>query len=337
MACCHEGSIPCDMIPLERGRNMDVREALAEYQDARRRMVTEKTLSEAQRILGSFCDFCEEQSMQLEQIKPRTVDSYLDVFQATHHSKTGGHVSSHTVFLRSTLIKAFLNWCSQSEEFETYVKSTTVHRISNPKRDFLVKGTFSKAQIHALFQACEVVDVGSEKASAYLRDRDRAMILLLLDTGIRAMELCGLTMQFLFVNPDDPHIKIYGKGSRWREVGLGKKTREELEHFVNTYRSDAKGTDAPVFLTRHGQPITEGALFHIVKRLGEQAHIEGVRCSPHTFRHSYATFFMQASNDIFRLSRLLGHSSTKQTENYLKSFSQADARRNAVNPADTVF
>jgi hypothetical protein len=68
---------------------MLVREALAEYQAARRRMVRPKTLSETQRVLNTFCDFCESQDLQLEQVRARTVDAYLSVFQMTHKSKAG--------------------------------------------------------------------------------------------------------------------------------------------------------------------------------------------------------------------------------------------------------
>jgi site-specific recombinase XerD len=316
---------------------MEVREALEEYQDTRRRMVQPKTLSEAQRILSSFCDFCESQCIQLEQIKPKTVDAYLDVFQVTHHSKAGGSLSTHTVFLHNTILKAFLNWCSQEEEFETLIKPSMVQRIHNPRRSILMRDTFNKQQIFALLGACEVVDVGSEKVNAFLRARDRAIVLLLLDTGIRSAELRGLRMNQVFLSPDDPFIRVMGKGSKEREIGLGEKTRTELEHFVETYHKDEKGTDAFLFTSRHHACLSESALFEIIGRLGRQAGIEGVRCSPHTFRHTYSCMFMRASNDIFRLSRLLGHSSVKITETYLKSFSQSDARRGAPSPVCEIF
>jgi integrase/recombinase XerD len=92
-----------------------------------------------------------------------------------------------------------------------------------------------------------------------------------------------------------------------------------------------------LFTSRHHESLSESALAQIIDRLGRQAGIEGVRCSPHTFRHTFATLFMRASNDIFRLSKLLGHSSVKITEQYLKSFSQQDARRGAPSPVGEIF
>jgi site-specific recombinase XerD len=133
---------------------------------------------------------------------------------------------------------------------------------------------------------------------------------------------------------DDPFIRVTGKFDKTREVGLGNRTREELTRFVRKYRAKEKGTDAYLFCTRRGDPLTEGTLFRVVKQLGQVARIKGVRCSPHTFRHSYAVIFMRSGGDIFRLSRLLGHSSVKITENYLRSFTQQDSRQGAVHPAD---
>ncbi len=133
---------------------LEVREAMQEYQAERKRNVKPKTLSEAARILGAFCSYCESQKLQLESIKPGTIDTYLDVFKATHKGKQGGSVSSHTLFLQSSIIKAFLNWCAASEEFSEYVSFKTILKIKNPKRDILIRDIFSKAQIDALLLAC---------------------------------------------------------------------------------------------------------------------------------------------------------------------------------------
>jgi site-specific recombinase XerD len=256
------------MIPLERKKTMQVQQALEEYLDAKRRNIKPKTLSESRRIIGYFCDFCREQSIQLEEIRPKVVDAYLDEFQATHHSKKGGPLSTHTVFQQVANIKIFLGWCAMDEELEQYIKLTTVQRIPNPKRAVLIKDVFTIEQIHALLFACESIDVGSEQMNVYLRDRNRAILLLLLDTGIRAAELCGLKMKHLFLSPTDPHIKVFGKGDKWREVGLGEKSRGELSRFVGKYRTKEKGSESFVFRTRRNAPLTEETLFRTIKQLG---------------------------------------------------------------------
>ena len=78
-------------------------------------------------------------------------------------------------------------------------------------------------------------------------------------------------------------------------------------------------SEATVFVGRYHRPLTITGLYQLVRRLGEWSHVEGVRCSPHTFRHTYASNFMRNGGNIYTLSKLLGHTQTRVTEEYLKS------------------
>jgi site-specific recombinase XerD len=317
---------------------MEVREALEEYLATIHQSIRPKTLSEKQRMIGYFCDFCTAQNITLEDVKPKVIATYLDHLNATHHGKKGGPFSTHTTFLHVATLKIFLNWCSQDEELEECVKPQMVHRIPNPRRDVLIKDIFTKEHVLRLLDACNSSDRGSERINAYLHARDRVIVLLLLDTGIRAGELCSLKMNQVFLNKEDPYIRIYGSKTRsWREVGIGEKTRKELTQFINTYRKKGKGTDAFLIRSWRDEPIGAETLAAIIERLGRVAKIKDVRCSPHTFRHSFATFFVRAGGDVFRLSRLLGHSSVRMTETYLRSFTQQDSRRGAPSPVGEIF
>ena len=57
------------------------------------------------------------------------------------------------------------------------------------------------------------------------------------------------------------------------------------------------------------------------------AHITGIRCSAHTFRHSFAVNYLRATGDLYKLARILGHSTMRVTEIYLRSVTAKDARR----------
>jgi len=91
-----------------------------------------------------------------------------------------------------------------------------------------------------------------------------------------------------------------------------------------------------VFVGRSGDPLTKNGLYQIIKRLGQWAHVKGVRCSPHTFRHTFAALFIKNGGDIYKLSKLLRHSSIGVTEQYLKSLQQSEVRKGTKSVLDSL-
>jgi integrase len=89
----------------------------------------------------------------------------------------------------------------------------------DPKRAEKVLPVLSVAQTHALFAACRTA-------------RNRAILAVLLDKGVRARELTGLTMDRVFFSPDDAYLLGRGKGKKQREVGLGRRSRMLLHKYL---------------------------------------------------------------------------------------------------------
>lgn len=250
-------------------------------------------------------------------------------------------------------IKRFLNWCLLDEQYCEHTKKIIVERIAIPKIEQEIIQTFSSEQLEALFDACDRED------SDHLRIRDKAILSLLLDSGIRASELCGLTIGNTDLDPRDPHIKVYGKGGKWGEVGMGENARRMLARYIRQFREptiehriadqlkrlpDREAAirkrelmcKERVFVNRAGAPLTRGGLLQLIYRLGEWAGVEGIRCSPHDFRHTFAKMFMENGGDIFQLSRILRHTSVKTTETYLRSLMQSEIRKGAKSVLDNL-
>jgi len=70
-----------------------------------------------------------------------------------------------------------------------------------------------------------------------------------------------------------------------------------------------------------------GCIKDVIRSIKKKSGIEGVRVSPHTFRHTFAKMYLQKGGELFKLSREMGHSSIKITEIYLKDFSSTEARK----------
>ena len=293
---------------------MNVRDAVEEYRYATSDHATKtKVMREAR--LELFASWCEEHRISLETIKPSDVVKFVETIKVKTHHYTGKPLSTYTIRGYAVNVKAFLNWCAK----EDLITSTLPRRIPMPRIEQKVIEVFTDEQIGALFKACE------KEGDISLEVRDRALLSVLIDTGIRANEACGLTLNCVFLSPNEAYLKVYGKGSKWREVGLGKQARTILHRYITRHRKAERG-EKHVFLNRYGRPLTVSGIDQLLERLNGSARLQGVRVSAHTFRHSYALNYLKNGGDIYRLSRLMGHTSVQVTEGYLRAFKQKDAR-----------
>jgi site-specific recombinase XerD len=244
-----------------------------------------------------------------------------------HHRFTrpqGGHLSGHTINAYSRALQAFWGWLKR----EDLIEENPFTKLKIPKAPKKVIPVFTEEQLRRLFAA---IDIGTQ--AGY---RNFAIILTLLDTGIRCSELTGLKLAD--VNLENRLLKVWGKGSKERLVPIGAKVQKALWKYLARYRPEpATPRYDQAFLTRDGHPLTKDRLEAIVEGYGRRAGITGVRLSPHTFRHTMAVTFLRNGGDVFSLQRILGHSSLEVLRGYL-NLAQSDIsrvhRRNS--PADNL-
>lgn len=141
--------------------------------------------------------------------------------------------------------------------------------------------------------------------------RNRAIILLLLDTGIRATELCCLTIAD--VDLKTQRITVMGKGSKERTVKFSPRTGEVLYRYLAT-RPNARANEA-LISTQRGAHFDANHLGQILRRLGKRAQVEKVHA--HRFRHTFATEFLRNNGDPYTLQEILGHTSMEMVRKYI--------------------
>ena len=140
------------------------------------------------------------------------------------------------------------------------------------------------------------------------------------------------------VNLEDGMVKVLGKGSKERMVPIGAKVHRTLWKYLQRYRSQPANPLCPtLFLTAAGNPITTDRLRTIIEKYARKAGIEGVRCSPHTFRHTFAISYLRNGGDVFSLQRILGHSSLEIVRIYV-NYAEADIKacHRRFSPADNL-
>lgn len=151
-------------------------------------------------------------------------------------------------------------------------------------------------------------------------ERDRAIILLLLDTGIRATELCGV--RFTDLNMERYRLTVRGKGpgkeEKTRLVYFGKRTAHALNKYILTLPKDCLSEEF-VFSVGIGddrRPITRGVRLKLLQRIGERAGVRDVH--PHRFRPCFAILYLRNRGNIFTLQSLLGHTTLEMVKRYLR-------------------
>ncbi len=168
---------------------------------------------------------------------------------------------------------------------------------------------FSESEVQALLAA-----------AARSRDpkRDQALLLLMLDTGARAAEVCGLTREQLDLTAR--RCRVLGKGNKERVLPLGKATTRAL--WVYLRGDEDRDGRSPLFPARRGpgagQALTPNGLLQLFERLGKAAKLSGVRCSPHTARHTFAISFLRAGADVYSMQACLGHESLEMVRRYVQ-------------------
>lgn len=146
--------------------------------------------------------------------------------------------------------------------------------------------------------------------------RDKVMCLLLLDTGLRIQEACGLTVERI----DFRTLTLFvpsqvAKNRRNREVPLSKEVakllRELYEESVRYF-----GDTEFIFNTAYGESLTPDSFRKRLNRLKEKLGIE--RLSPHMFRHTFCRKYILNGGDIFTLQRIVDHADIKTTRKYIQ-------------------
>ena len=186
------------------------------------------------------------------------------------------------------------------------IKENPCEKIESPKLRKSLPKVLSIEDVNKLL---------SLKANTPLEYRNKAMIELMYDAGLRVSELVNLEVNN--INLKDCYVRCFGKGKKERIVPLGDIAVEVLDKYINIYRDSLlKGyfTDK-LFISSYGKGITRQGFFKILKSEAKKAGITK-EFSPHTLRHSFATHLLEYGADLSSISELLGHENIKTTQIY---------------------
>jgi len=208
---------------------------------------------------------------------------------------------------------------------EGYIGSNPSVRLQKLKDPKVIIKTFSPEEIKAILT--------QPNKLRFSGTRDYFLMLLLLDTGLRISEAMNIRLKDI----DRAHssITVMGKGSKERVVHYGQSVRRALNQYFER-RGDLE-TDY-LFVTEYGDPMQVRMAQDQITRYGAQAKIQGVRVSPHTFRHTFARNWIVNGGDVFSLQKMLGHTTMEMVRRYVNLANEDVGKAHRMcSPADRVL
>ena len=268
---------------------------------------TPKTLEHYTYTLGKFASFLRDGGITTpEAITPNHIRQYLVSLQRSGLMDTTQHAHARG-------IKAWLRWLVREGE----LTESPMQRVDMPKLDARVPPPFSRDEVHKLLSVCDRSLMGI---------RNRAIVIGLLDSGLRLSEFCSLRVGD--VNMRTGLCSVVGKGRKMRQVRFGAKARAVMVKYLAALREAEAGQ--PLWgLSARGMQI-------MIHRLGRKA---GVRpCGPHRFRRTFALWMLRDGCDLHSLRLLMGHSDLTVLQRYLALAGEDIERAHkAHSPADTML
>ena len=226
-------------------------------------------------------------------------------------------VSAGTQHRRQREVKAFFSWCRRMD----YVEENPFMRVPMVRREQKVVQPFTKDDLTTLLAACN--------PKTYVGSRMRAMILFLLDTGVRSSELVSINLDDVLLDQHRVRV-LQGKGRKQRWTAVSDVALEALRGYLDGYRG---WSDGPLFQTVDGRPLRNHHMNVMFTRHGLKAGVRQV--NPHRFRHTFATWAIRASARELDVQYLLGHTSPMMVRRYSATYDseQAAAAHAAFSPA----
>ncbi len=275
---------------------MQLKKAIARFLDDRRRRgcnaQTCETYAKQLKLLNEYLE-CRRVSCA-ENVTARQLEDYLADLRARPNRKWAGTLSPVTVRKRAITLRTFFH----------FLKRSRIIRVDPAARLHIPTSGKRKPKSLAPEQVCRLLDRARWKDDGKV-DRDYALLLLMLDSGLRLAELTALDVPDLDLERGLVHVR-HGKGDKERWSVFLAVTAMALRQIAPN--------QGALFVNDGGQRLSALAIYRIVKRRARQAGVPGV--SPHRLRHTWLTEYLNAGGKLHVAQMLAGHESIQTTIQY---------------------
>ncbi len=233
--------------------------------------------------------------------------------------------SPSTIHHYGKVVKTLFNW----PEDEEYLDHNPSLRMRLGKPNYQVVEPYSDDEVRAMLGVC---DYDATHRYRCLGIRNKAIISLLADTGLRVSELGAIGLSAL--DPKLRQLRVMGKGAKMRVVPIDGEARKALMHYLALR---PPGGEA-LWKTDDGEPMSTYSIKIMISRLKKRAGVNSGG-GAHRLRHYFATRYLEAGGDINSLRLLLGHSTLDMVLRYSKfvSVQRALDEHQQFSPLDRLY
>jgi integrase/recombinase XerD len=246
----------------------------------------ENTIKKYRSVLQIFLADCSKELAQL------VADDVLDWINARYGDK-----KEKTIDLVLSVLSSFFQFC----QAEKYVDRKLTKNRWRPRLPKSLPRYLNDAEVARL-------KIAAEKGPL----RDRAILLFMLSSGCRLMEIAGLNLKDICM--ENRTALVTGKGEKVRHVHFNEETAFLLEKYIASHPQDKEDT-AALFLNKFGRRLTRSGIYNLIKKIGAEAGLEK-NFSPHSCRHTFATNMLARGADLKFVMVELGHGDPNTTRIY---------------------
>lgn len=303
-------------------QTIDIESVMQEFVLAKRAEYSPKTARWYEQTCKYFLQFLKDNnhSTRLADVGISQARAFVVALQS--RPKHGGTMplSSHSINSWTRSLRAFFNWLYQND----YTDENRLKNLRPPKPTEEEIEILRPEQVQAVLNAC------SPRTSSGCRNR--AMVMLMLDAGLRLEEVATLLMANVHIA--DGWLRVKGKGNKERVVPFGRNLQQVLTRYVTTFRPEPTCQPETFLLTLRRESLTGYGIQTIIQRLGPRAEIPGLHA--HLLRHTFATnYLLYNCGDAFRLQQILGHTTLEMTRRYVHMAGREQALMTTkISPTD---
>ena len=233
---------------------------------------------------------------------------------------TGDNLAAISVQTYVRALKAFFSWLHR----EGYTEHNILADLRPPKAPQRLVKVLGDEEIRRILASLD-----RDTATGC---RNTAMMITLLDTGLRLSELTNLKMADAHI--DEGYLKVMGKGSKERIAPIGGLAQKVLLRYIHHFRPQPLNiAEDTLFLTLEGRQVTGNTVKEIIERISKKSGVS--RLHSHLCRHTFATNYLINGGDVFSLQQILGHSSLEMVRRYVTlASSQVRVQHRKFSPMD---